>query len=291
MNETLKLGIPKGSLQEATVELFNAAGLRIKATERSYFPAISDPGIEVMMVRAQEMAKFVEDGVMDAGITGKDWIAETGAEVVEVSELLYSKQGFGKVRVVLAAACDSGIKSVKDLEGKRLATEYVSLTKAYLARNGVRATVEFSWGATEAKCPRLVDAIVELTETGSSLKANNLCILDTVMESTTRLIANQAAWADAAKQEKIKEINTLLQSVLLGKKKSMLEMNVSAEQLDGLVKVLPCMKSPTIAKLYGDGGYAVKVAVDREAVPALIAVLKKAGATDIVEFEFNRVVP
>src|SRR3989338_1358906 len=291
MNETLKLGIPKGSLKKATIELFNAAGLRIKATERSYFPAISDPGIEVMMVRAQEMAKFVEDGVMDAGITGKDWIAETGAEVVEVSELLYSKQGFGKVRVVLAAACDSGIKSVKDLEGKRLATEYVSLTKKYLERNGVNATVEFSWGATEAKCPRLVDAIVELTETGSSLKANNLCILDTVMESTTRLIANREAWADPAKQEKIKEINTLLQSVLLGKKKSMLVMNVSAEQLDGLVKVLPCLRKPTIAKLYGEEGYAVNVAVDREAVPGLIPLIKKAGATDLVEFEFNRVVP
>jgi len=180
---------------------------------------------------------------------------------------------------------------VKDLEGKRLATEYVNLAKKYLKKNGVKATVEFSWGATEAKCPRLVDAIVELTETGSSLKANNLRILDTVMESTTRLIANKQAWADPIKQEKIKEINTLLQSVLLGKKKSMLFMNVSAERLEGLVKILPCMRRPTIAKLFGEDGYAVNVAVDKEAVPGLIPVIKKAGATDLVEFEFNRVVP
>ncbi|MFH1224927.1 MAG: ATP phosphoribosyltransferase [Candidatus Diapherotrites archaeon] len=286
----LKLGIPKGSLQEATLELFRKAGFEITVPERSYYPSINDCEIEVIMVRAQEMARYVEQGVLDAGITGADWIMENSARVREVAELLYAKQGLGKVRWVLAVPEDSAIKKAADLEGKLIATELVSATKKWLRGKGISARVEFSWGATETKCPALADAIVELTETGSSLRANKLRIVETVMESSTRFIANREAWKDRRKREKIGNINMLLQSVLLARRKSMLEMNVSAGNLRRLVKVLPCMKSPTVSKLMGNDGYAVKVAVDKGEVQRAVALAKMNGATDILEFGLEKVV-
>lgn len=286
----LKLGIPKGSLQEATIGLFKKAGFEITTSDRSYYPSINDPEIEVMLVRAQEMARFVEDGAIDAGITGKDWVAETNAKVVEVAELLYAKQGLNKVKWVLAVPGNSKINSVKDLNGKRISTELVQITKKWLKKKGVKAKVEFSWGATETKCPKLADAIVELTETGSSLKANRLRIVEPLFESTTRLIVNRKSWLDRWKKEKIELIKMLLLSVLMAKKRVMLEMNVSKENLQRLVNVLPCMKSPTIAELYGGKGYAVKAAVDREDIAKIIPLIKKAGATDILEYEFEKVI-
>lgn len=286
----LRLGIPKGSLQEATLSLFSKAGFEITVSGRSYYPSINDGEIEVVMVRAQEMARYVEQGVLDAGITGADWVMENGARVKEVSELLYAKQGMGKVKWVLAVPENSEIKTAKGLGGKLVATELVNVTKKWLRMRGINARVEFSWGATETKCPALADAIVELTETGSSLRANKLRIIETVMESSTRLIANRGAWRDKWKRDKIKNIEMLLQSVLLARRKSMLEMNVSGKNLRKLVKALPCMKSPTVAKLMGNGGYSVKVAVGKEGVPQAIALAKKNGATDILEFELAKVV-
>lgn len=286
----LRLGIPKGSLQEATLELLKGAGLEVALSGRSYYPKTNDPEVEIVMARAQEMARYVEKGVIDAGITGADWVRENKADVEEISELLYAKQGMNHVRWVLAVPEGSGIKTAADLGGKLIATELVNATKEWLGKKGIEAKVEFSWGATETKCPALADAIVELTETGASLRVNKLRIVETVMESSTRLIANKGAWRDKWKREKIKGIDMLLQSVLLGRRKSMLEMNVSEENLKKLVKVLPCMKSPTVAKLLGKGGYAVKVAIDKEEVPQTIRLAKRNGATDILEFAPEKVV-
>jgi ATP phosphoribosyltransferase len=286
----LILGIPKGSLQEKTIELFKKAGFNIVASKRSYYPATNDPELEVILVRAQEMARFVENKVMDAGLTGKDWILETKARVKEVAELDYAKQGLGRVRWVIAVPQNSNIKSVKDLNGKTIATELVNVTKEFLKKRKVKARVEFSWGATEAKCPKLADAIVELTETGRSLKENNLREIETVLESTTRLIANKEAWKNKWKKEKILSIKMLLESVLLAEKKAMLEMNVNKKNFKKLIKILPCMKSPTVSKLFGEEGYAVKVAVNKEDIPKIIPKIKKAGATDILEFELEKVV-
>jgi len=286
----LRFGIPKGSLQQATLELLKGAGLEVRLSGRSYYPKTNDSEMEIVMVRAQEMARYVEQGVIDAGITGADWVRENNADVREVAELLYAKQGTNRVKWVVAVPEDSKIKSVGGLEGKLIATELVNVTKKWLREKGINARVEFSWGATETKCPALVDAIVELTETGSSLRANKLRIVETVMESSTRLIANKSVWESEWKREKIKGIEMLLQSVLLGRGKSMLEMNVSEENLERLVKVLPCMKSPTVAKLLGNGGYAVKVAVDRGEVPQTIRLAKRNGATDILEFALEKVV-
>jgi len=286
----LKFGIPKGSLQEKTFELFKKAGFNIVANGRSYYPFIDDKEMEVMLVRAQDMARYVEKGILDAGITGKDWVMENNAQVQEVSSLEYAKSGLGKVRWVLAVPENSKIKTVKDLEGKKIATELVRVTKNYLRSKKVNAEVEFSFGATETKCPALVDAIVELTETGSSLKANKLKIVETILNSTTVLVANKKAWKNGWKKNKINEIKMLLEGVLLSENKVLLEMNVSEEKLDGLVRIAPCMKSPTISRLYGKQGYAIKIAVEKSEVSKIIPLLKKFGATDILEYNLSKVV-
>lgn len=286
----LVFGIPKGSLEEKTLGLFKKAGFEINVNRRSYFPSIDDPEIEIMMARAQEMPKFIEDGVIDVGITGRDWCIETKAKVKQIAELQYAKRTNRKVRWVLAVAKGSKIKSVKDLRGKRIATELVQATKSYLKKNRVNAEVEFSWGATETKCPKLVDAIVELTETGTSLKANNLEIIDELLQSSTVLIANKKAWKNSWKKEKIKEINDLLQGVLLAEQKVLLEMNASKQNFERLIKVLPCMKSPTVSELYGGSGYAIKVAVDKSKVREIISRIKKAGAEDILEYNLQKVI-
>jgi len=286
----LVFGIPKGSLEEKTLGLFKKAGFEININGRSYFPSIDDNGIQLMMARAQEMPRFVEDGVIDAGITGRDWCIETKARVKEIAELQYAKKTNRNVRWVLAVNRDSKIRSVKDLEGKRIATELVQVTKSYLRKNKVNAKVEFSWGATETKCPLLVDAIVELTETGASLKANKLKIIGELLRSSTVLIANKQAWENSWKREKIKEINALLQGVLLAEQKVLLEMNVSKQNFEKLVRVLPCMKSPTVSELYAGKGYAIKVAVDKNRVREIIPKIKKAGAEDILEYNLQKVI-
>src|SRR6201998_3268460 len=245
----LKLGIPKGSLEVATVDLFRRAGFQITINSRSYFPGIDDPEIECMLIRAQEMARYVEDGVLDAGLTGRDWVEEVGAKVETVADLIYAKQSFGKVRWVLAAAEASPVRSVKDLEGKVIATELVAATEKYLARNGVNAKVEFSWGATEVKPPELADAIVEVTETGSSLRANKLRIVETVMESNTQLIANLDSWKDAWKRRKLEDIRMLLEGAINALGKVGLMLNVRKECLPAVLGILPALKKPTISHL------------------------------------------
>src|SRR6266513_72507 len=238
----LKLGLPKGSLQDATIEIFKRAGVRVHASERSYFPSCDDDELEIMLVRSQEMARYVADGVFDAGLTGQDWILESGAKVHEVCELLYAKSGFRPVKWVLAVPNDSPIKTVKDLEGKRIATELVGVVKSYLAKHKVKAEVEFSWGATEAKAGTLVDAIVELTETGSSLRANKLRIIEELLTSSTRFISNPEAWKDSWKREKMENLAMLLQGALAAEGMVGLKMNVQQKNLDAVMKILPAMK-------------------------------------------------
>ncbi|GAF86602.1 unnamed protein product, partial [marine sediment metagenome] len=245
----MKLGIPKGSLQESTVKLFKKAGFNIDANGRSYFPEIDDPEIECMLIRAQEMSRYVEEGVLDFGLTGKDWILENKSDVKEVADLIYAKRGLGKVKWVLAVPDDSDIKTVKDLKGKKIATEAVNLTKEYLKKNKVRAKVEFSWGATEVKPPELADAIVEITETGSSLRANNLRIVDTLLESTTKLIANKDSWKDKEKREKVQNIAMLLQGAISAEEKVGLMMNVKKKDVKKLLEILPALQKPTISEL------------------------------------------
>ncbi|MEW6535493.1 MAG: ATP phosphoribosyltransferase [Candidatus Auribacterota bacterium] len=286
----LVLGLPKGSLQDSTFNMFKKAGYSISVGSRSYFPSIDDEDISVILLRAQEMARYVEDGVLDCGLTGKDWILENEADVIEVSDLVYGKQGRKPVRWVLAVPNDSDIQTVKDLEGKRIATEVVNLTRRYLEKNGVKAEVEFSWGATEVKAPSLVDAIVELTETGSSLKANNLRIVDTVAESTTKLIANKEAWKDKWKQTKIQRIALLVQSALAAEAKVGLKMNVSKKDLDAVLKVLPALKRPTISHLSEEGWVAVDTVVDEYVVREIVPELKHAGAEGIIEYPLNKVI-
>jgi ATP phosphoribosyltransferase len=286
----LKLGIPKGSLQESTVELFARAGWRISVNSRSYYPGIDDSEIECMMVRAQEMARYVENGAIDAGLTGKDWIMETGADVEEVAELVYSKTGLGKVRWVLAVAEDSPMKSVRDLEGKVIATEAVRMTEKYLERNGVRARVEFSWGATEVKVPRLADAIVEVTETGSSLRANHLRVVDTLLESSTRFIANRSAWKDAWKREKIGNIAMLLEGAIKAYNRVGLMMNVRESDLEKVLAALPALRNPTVAHLSDAGWVAINTIIEEKTVRQLIPKLKAARAEGIVEYPLNKVV-
>jgi ATP phosphoribosyltransferase len=286
----LKLGIPKGSLQESTLRLFGHAGFNIRVDSRSYKPRIDDDEIECLMIRAQEIPKYVEQGVLDVGLCGEDWIQETGASVTEVIELIYAKNGFGKVRLVLAVPEDSPIRSVKDLDGKRIATELVRVTQAYLAKNGVTAEVEFSWGATEVKAPDLVDAIADLTETGSSLRANNLRVVDTILESSTKLIANKKSYQDAWKQEKIDEIALLLQSAILAEGRVGLKMNVDKNDLDAVVALLPALKNPTVSDLYDRKSVAVETIVEEKIVRELIPKLKKAGAQGIVEYSINKIV-
>lgn len=284
----LKLGLPKGSLQDATVQLFEKAGYSISISSRSYFPAIDDDEIECMLIRAQEMARYVEHGLLDAAITGLDWILKR--DVVQVADLVYSKQLRRPVRWVVAVPTDSKIQTVKDLQGKRIATEAVDLTKQFLADNGIDAEVEFSWGATEVKPPYLADAIVDVTETGSSLKANNLRIIHEVMRSTTQLVANRAAWEDPWKRSKISRIAMLLRAALAARGKVGLMLNVHEKSLAAVEKLLPSLRSPTVSKLQSEGWYAVNTIVDEEAVRELIPELKDAGAEGIVEFPLNKIV-
>ena len=286
----LKLGIPKGSLENATVELFRRAGFQITINSRSYFPAIDDPEIECMLIRAQEMARYVEDGALDAGLTGRDWVEENEAKVENVADLIYAKQSFGKVRWVLAVPETSAVLSVKDLEGKVIATELVAATRRYLERNGVTAKVEFSWGATEVKPPTLADAIVEVTETGSSLRANNLRIVETVLESNTQLIANTAAWKDTAKRRKLEDIRMLLEGAINALGKVGLMLNVEKVNLERVLSVLPALKRPTISTLSEDGWLAVNTILDESTVRTIIPRLKEAGAQGIVEYPLNKII-
>ena len=287
---TLRLGIPKGSLQDATVQLFGKAGWRISINPRSYFPGVDDTEINCMLVRAQEMARYVETGALDAGITGRDWVVETGADVAEIGELLYSKQSLAPVRWVLAVPEDGPLQSVKDLEGKVIATEVVNLTKKYLTRHGVTARVEFSWGATEVKVPQLADAIVEVTETGSSLRANRLRIVDTVLESRTVFIANHASFADAWKREKISNLVLLLSGAIAAYTKVGIMLNVRKENLAAVLGVLPALKNPTISTLSDPDWIAVNTIVDENIVRTIIPRLKAAGAQGIVEYPLNKIV-
>jgi ATP phosphoribosyltransferase len=287
---TLRLGIPKGSLQDATAQLFAKAGWRISINTRSYFPGIDDPEIECMLVRAQEMARYVETGALDAGITGRDWVVETDADVAEIGELLYSKQSLAPVRWVLAVPEDGPLQSVKDLEGKVIATEVVNLTKKYLARHGVSARVEFSWGATEVKVPQLADAIVEVTETGSSLRANRLRVVDTVLESRTVFIANHASFADSWKREKISNLVLLLSGAIAAYTKVGIMLNVRKEHLAAVLSVLPALKNPTISTLSDPEWIAVNTIVDENIVRTIIPRLKAAGAQGIVEYPLNKIV-
>jgi ATP phosphoribosyltransferase len=286
----LRLGIPKGSLQEATIQLFAKAGWRVSINPRSYFPGIDDHEINCMLVRAQEMARYVETGALDAGITGRDWVVETGSNVAEVGELLYSKQSLSPVRWVLAVPEDGPIDSVKGLQGKVIATEVVNLTKQYLARNGVDARVEFSWGATEVKVPQLADAIVEVTETGSSLRANHLRIVDTVLESRTVLIANHESVNDRWKCEKISNLMLLLSGAIAAYTKVGIMLNVRKEHLAGVLAVLPALKNPTISTLSDPDWIAVNTIIDEDVVRTMIPRLKAAGAQGIVEYPLNKIV-
>jgi ATP phosphoribosyltransferase len=286
----LKLGLPKGSLQEATLELFRRAGYEITVNPRSYFPVIDDDEIECMLIRAQEMARYVEDGILDAGLTGKDWILENDASVVEVADLVYAKQTFGKVRWVLAVPEKSSFQSVKDLGGRIIATELVKVTERYLAENGVKAKVEFSWGATEVKPPVLADAIVEVTETGSSLRANGLRIVETVLESNTKLIANHAAWADAWKRGKTETVVMLLKGAIEASGKVGLMLNVRRADLEGVLAVLPALKRPTISNLSDPDWLAVNTIIEEKTVREIIPRLKAANAQGIVEYPLNKIV-
>ena len=287
----LRLGLPKGSLEETTVEMFRKAGYRVRIEPRSYYPEIDDPEIECMLIRAQEMARYVAEGILDAGLTGRDWIVETGADVVEVAELVYGKAGRKPLRWVLAVPEDSPVRSPKDLQGKRVATEVVGMTTRYFEKHGVDAKVEFSWGATEVKPPRLADAIVEITETGSSLQANNLRIVDTLCETTTRLIANRSAWQEPSKRTKLERLGLLLRSVLAAEQKVGLMLNVSKANLPKVLAMMPALHKPTVAPLSDEGWYALITVVDETVVRDFVPDLISAGAEGIVEFSLNKVVP
>ena len=287
----LRLGLPKGSLQEATFQLFRQAGYRITATSRSYFPVIDDPELEILLMRAQEIPRYVHEGVLDAGICGLDWIKENNADVHEVADMVYSKATDNPIRVVIAVAENSDIRTVADLEGKRIATELVNVTKNYLATHNVSANVEYSWGATEVKVPELVDAIADITETGSSLKAHNLRILTTILESTTKLHANHKAWADSKKQEKINNLSILLQGALRARTKVALKMNLPEAALDTVLNILPSMKHPTVSKLVNSDWVAIETVLNETQARELIPALKAAGAQDIIEYPLTKVIP
>lgn len=286
----LRLGLPKGSLQEATFAMFEKAGFRIRSGSRSYFPEIDDPDVSLRLIRAQEISRYVENGHLDAGITGYDWVYENNSDVVELAELMYAKQGLRPVRWVLAVPEASKVRSVKDLEGGRIATEAVGIARRYLEKHGVRAEVEFSWGATEVKTPDLVDAIVEITETGSSLRANNLRIVDTIMESTTRFIANRAASADPRKRAKMDQIALLLKSVLDAEGRVLLKLNVREAQLKAVLGQLPALHAPTVGSLSDAGWRSVETVVEERVVRTIIPALKQAGAEGIIEIGLNKIV-
>jgi ATP phosphoribosyltransferase len=291
MSNLLKLGIPAGSLQEATAELFRRAGYKLSFSARSYYPTIDDEEIECLLIRAQEMARYVQDGALDAGLTGHDWIMETGADVIEVAELIFSKVSRRPVRWVLCVPEDSPVRTVKDLEGMRIATEAVGLTTRYLERHGVHARVEFSWGATEVKPPKLVDAIVEVTETGSSLRANNQRIVDEVLQSTTRFIANRAAFTDPWKKQKIEDIVLMLRGAMAAEGKVGLMMNVRRDDLGKVLSLLPALQNPTISDLADKQWVDVNTILDESIVRQIIPRLKSAGAKGIVEYPLSKIIP
>ncbi|MDR0820799.1 MAG: ATP phosphoribosyltransferase [Endomicrobium sp.] len=286
----LKLGFPKGSLQDATVELFKKAGTKISISSRSYYPISDDDELEIMLVRSQEMAKYVQDGFFDAGLTGFDWICESGAKVEEMCELNYAKSGFRSVRWVLAVTEDSKIKSIKDLEGKRVATELINYTKKYFAKNKIKADIEFSWGATEAKAGNLVDAIVELTETGSSLRANKLRVIEEMFSSTTRFIANNGALNDSWKKEKIENMAMLLKGALATEGMVGLKMNVPRKFLEKVIVVLPAHKKPTVSPLSDSEWVALDIIIEEQTVKKIIPALKRSGAFDIIEYPLNKII-
>ena len=287
----LRLGLPKGSLQQSTFDLLARAGYQCSVSGRSYYPTMDDPDMEPVLMRAQEIPRYVAAGALDVGVSGLDWVIETGADVVRVCDLIYSKASRRAARWVVAVAQDSAIRSPKDLQGKRIATEVVNVTRKYLAEKGVEAEVEFSWGATEVKVPEMVDAIVELTETGYSLAANDLRILDTVLETNTQVIASKAAWADSAKRQKIETLAMLLQGALLGMQKVGLKMNVARADLHKIVGIIPALRQPTISALTNEDWVAVETVLDEREARDLIPELRRAGAEGIVEYPLNKVIP
>ena len=286
----LKIGLPKGSLQDATIAILKKAGWDFYVNSRSYMPSCDDDEIDALLVRPQEIPRYVESGILDAGLTGKDWIADSGADVMEVADLLYNKMTFAPLRVVVAVKDDSDIREAKDLEGKRISTEYVNLTKRWLEDNGVSAQVEFSWGACEVKVPYLADAIVVNTETGSSLRAHDLRVLETILESTARLIANKEAWADAWKRSKIENLAMLLQGALNAERLVGLKMNVPKAKLEDVMGILPALKNPTLSPLSDEGWMAVEIVVEEKVARDLIPQLRRAGAEGLVEYPLNKVV-
>ncbi len=287
---TLKLGIPAGSLQESTATLFQKAGYNIKFSSRSYYPSIDDDEIDCLLIRAQEMARYVEEGILDAGITGHDWVLETRADVHQICELVFSKVSRRPVRWVLCVPNDSPVQSVKDLEGKRIATEVVGMTTQFLARHGVTAKVEFSWGATEVKPPKLADAIVEVTETGSSLRANNLRIVEELMQSTTRFIANKQAYQDEWTRAKLDNIALMLKSCLAAEGKVGIMMNVRRDDLESILRTLPALQTPTVSSLSDPEWVAINTILDESVVRSIIPQLKAAGAKGIVEYAINKII-
>ncbi len=291
-DKVLKLGLPKGSLQESTFRMFKKAGFNVNlSNSRSYFPSIDDDQIQAVLLRAQEMSRYVQDGALDCGITGNDWILENKSDVIRVTDLAYAKQSLNKVRWVLAVPQDSGIKRIKDLEGKRVATELVNVSKGFFQKNKVKVDIEFSWGATEVKVSAgLVDAIVELTETGSSLRANKLVEIATLCESTTQFIANKRAYQDSWKKEKMEQIALLLKGAITAEGKVGLKMNVKKKDLKGVLNKLPALKKPTISGLSDDGWFAIETIIDEKVVRVLIPALKQAGAQGIIEYPLNKVI-
>jgi ATP phosphoribosyltransferase len=287
----LKFGVPKGSLEKATVDLFAKAGWMIKTSSRNYFPTVDDPHLSCAIIRAQEMAHYVEEGVLDAAITGKDWILESGSDVFEVQEMIYSKETPRPARWVLVVTEDSPIQKLEDLQGKKISTELVSFTKRYFAERGINVKVEFSWGTTEAKVVEgLVDAIVDVTETGSTIRAHHLRIVHELMQSTPRLIANKESWQDPWKKEKIQQISTLLKAALGADRMVGLKMNVPHDYLERIIAILPCLNAPTVASLYQKNWYSIEVVVSEEVVRELIPQLLKAGAEGIIEYGLNKVI-
>ena len=284
------LGLPKGSLQESTFALFKRAGFNVSCSSRSYIPSIDDPEIKCRLLRPQEMSRYVELGLLDAGICGYDWVYENGSHVEEICELSYSKATSNPVRWVLAVPNDSPVKTVKDLEGKRIATEAIGLTKRYLEKHGVKADVEFSWGATEVKAPELVDAIVDLTETGSSLRANNLRIVDTILTSTTRFVANKESWKNPEKRAKLEQLKMLLIGALEAQRRVLLKCNAPKATLDDVVKLMPALHAPTVNMLSGGDWFAVESVVEEKLVRDLIPRLRGAGATGIIELPLNKII-
>lgn len=291
MMRKLRIALPKGSLEESTYQIFKKAGFTINARSRSYFPSVDDPELEIILFRPQEMSRYVEDGIVDCGVTGYDWIVENESLVKELCELTYSKQTRNPVRWVLAVHNDSPYKNVKDLQGKKIVTELVNVTKKYLKKKRVQAEVEFSWGATEVKPPRLADAIVEATETGSSLRANNLRIVDTLLVSVPKFIANERSYKDPWKKRKMENIKILLEGAVRAQEKVGLKMNVAKKDLSRILKILPALKKPTVSPLSSEGWFDVDTIIDESVVREIIPALKEAGASGIIEYPLNKVIP